>query len=205
MPNRTPPPIHDVAAEFDMLPGVGPRASLRYAYWLLSQPKDRILRFAEALRRLSEGVVRCTSCGVWSEASPCSICTDATRDATKLCVVANPQDIRVIEDSGVFRGRYHVLGGLIDPISGRTPDQLWIEPLYRRLSDPSSLITEVILALDPDVAGDTTSLYLKREITRRAPDRARVTRLARGLPNGAQLEYADEMTIAEALEHRREE
>jgi recombination protein RecR len=205
MPNRTPPPIHDVAAEFDMLPGVGPRAALRYAYWLLSQPKDRILRFADALRRLSDSVVRCTSCGIWSEASPCAICMDGSRDPAKLCVVANPQDVRVIEDSGVFRGRYHVLGGLIDPISGRTPDQLWIEPLFRRIADPSSMITEVILALDPDVAGDTTSLYLKREITRRVPNHVRVTRLARGLPNGAQLEYADELTIAEALEHRREE
>ncbi len=203
--SRTPPPIHDVAAEFDMLPGVGPRASLRYAYWLLSQPKDRILRFAEALRRLSDGVVRCTTCGLWSESSPCAICADSSRDATKLCVVANPQDVRVIEESNAFRGRYHVLGGLIDPISGRTPDQLWIEPLFRRLGSQPSMITEVILALDPDVAGDTTSLYLKRELAHRVPSLSHVTRLARGLPNGAQLEYADEMTVAEAMENRREE
>jgi recombination protein RecR len=204
MANRTPPPIHDVAAEFDTLPGVGPRAALRYAYWLLSQPKDRILRFAEALKRLSNGVIRCSTCGLWSEASPCPICTDSSRDATKICVVANPQDVRVIEESGAFRGRYHVLGGLIDPISGRTPDQLWITPLFKRLSGEPSMITEVILALDPDVAGDTTSLYLMREINRLLPDRVRMTRLARGLPNGAQLEYADEMTIAEALENRKE-
>ncbi len=203
MTNRTPPPIHDVAAEFDTLPGVGPRAALRYAYWLLSQPKDRILRFAEALKKLSNGVVRCTICGLWSETSPCSICTDPTRDPSKLCVVANPQDVRVIEDSNAFRGRYHVLGGLIDPISGRTPDQLWIDPLYARLTGETAMITEVILGLDPDVAGDTTSLYLKREITRLAPA-IHITRLARGLPNGAQLEYADEMTIADALENRKE-
>lgn len=204
----TPNAIHDVAAEFDGLPGVGPRAALRYAYWLVTQPKDRLLRFADALKKLAAGVVRCASCGLWSDASPCGICSDPRRDATILCVVANPQDVRVIEDSGAFKGRYHVLGGTLDPVSGRTPDQLWIAPLLQKVKDPASSIREVILAFDPDIPGDTTSLYLKKHLleARRTTDvpSFKITRLARGLPNGAALEYADEMTVADALEHRRE-
>lgn len=205
----TPNAIHDVAAEFDGLPGVGPRAALRYAYWLVTQPKDRLLRFADALKKLAAGVVRCSSCGIWADKSPCGICADPRRDASILCVVANPQDVRVIEDSGAFKGKYHVLGGTLDPVSGRTPDQLWIAPLLQKVPDPASPIREVILAFDPDVPGDTTSLYLKKHLLEaRQPTTDtrpfRITRLARGLPNGAALEYADEMTVADALEHRRE-
>lgn len=203
----TPNAIHDVAAEFDGLPGVGPRAALRYAYWLVAQPKDAILRFAEALKRLSDGVVRCGVCGLWSDRTPCSICSDPRRDLSVICVVASPQDVRVIEDSGAFKGRYHVLGGTLDPVSGRTPDTLWIAPLLQKISAPGSPVTEVILAFDPDIPGDTTALYLKKQLIaspRPAPGTLRITRLARGLPNGAALEYADELTVADALEHRRE-
>jgi recombination protein RecR len=204
----TPDAIHNVAAEFDGLPGVGPRAALRYAYWLVGQPRDKLLRFAHALTALASGVVRCANCGIWSDKSPCDICSDPRRDLSLVCVVASPQDVRVIEDSGAFKGRYHVLGGTLDPVSGRTPETLWIPPLLQKISTPDSPIREVILAFDPDVPGDTTSLYLKKQlatIANQQPDRLfRVTRLARGLPNGAALEYADEMTVAEALEYRRE-
>lgn len=201
----TPEAIHRVAAAFDGLPGVGPRAALRYAYWLVGQPRDVILRFADALSRLADGVVRCETCGLWSDRTPCGICADPRRDATILCVVANQQDVRVIEDSGAFKGRYHVLGGTLDPVSGRTPETLWIAPLLRKLTAPNSPLQEVILAFDPDVPGDTTSLYLKKQILAILNSRpVRLTRLARGLPNGAALEYADEMTVADALEHRRE-
>lgn len=205
MSKLIPPPIHDVAAEFDGLPGVGPRAALRYAYWLVNQPKEKLLRFSDALRRLADGVARCHICGLWSDASPCSICTDPRRSDKELCVVASAQDVRVIEESGAFKGRYHILGGTLDPVSGRTPENLYIPSLIERLLDASSKTTEVILAFDPDIPGDTTVLYLKKKLTDRDFGRPlRVTRLARGLPNGATLEYADEMTVAEALEHRRE-
>jgi recombination protein RecR len=206
-----PDSIHNVAAEFDGLPGVGPRAALRYAYWLVGQPKEQIMRFADALTKLASGIVRCSGCGMWSDRSPCAICADSRRDAASLCVVANAQDVRVIESSGAFNGRYHILGGTLDPVSGRTPEQLWIPALLRKISDPNSPITEVILAFDPDVPGDTTALYLKKQLSniQRSPEASargdlRLTRLARGLPNGAALEYADEMTIADALEHRRD-
>ncbi|MEN9558110.1 MAG: hypothetical protein RL141_479 [Candidatus Parcubacteria bacterium] len=206
----TPDVIHHVAAEFDGLPGVGPRAALRYAYWLVGQSREKLLRFADALRALADGVVRCASCGLWSDESPCGICRDPGRDRRLLCVVATPQDVRAIEDSGAFRGLYHILGGTIDPVSGRTPETLWISPLFAKIAAPASPITEVILAFDSDIPGDTTVLYLKRQLaaarTAESHDLPplRITRLARGLPNGAALEYADEMTVAEALAHRRE-
>lgn len=204
MSKLTPPPIHDVAAEFDGLPGVGPRAALRYAYWLVSQPRERLIRFAEALRALADGVTRCKICGLWSATSPCIVCANPSRDQSKLCVVAGPQDVRAIEDSGAYKGLYHVLGGTIDPVSGRTPEQLYITPLIQRLKDPKAQVDEVILAFDPDVPGDTTYLYLKKRIADDLKNKIRVTRLARGLPSGAQLEYADEMTVAEAMENRKE-
>jgi len=197
---RIPPALRDVAAEFDRLPGIGPRAALRYAYWLVTQPRDRIRQFAQALARLSDGIVLCDMCGTWAEEKTCDICRDTTRDQTQLCVVATSQDLRVIEDSGAFRGRYHVLGGLLDPIEGRTPDTLRIAQLVSRISQNRSPIKEIILAFDPDVSGDTTALYLIKQF---ASLPVKITRLARGLPTGAQLEYADQTTLADAITNRR--
>ncbi len=197
----TPQPIHDAAAAFDGLPGVGPRAALRYAYWLASQPRDFVLRFARSLDALANGVKKCSVCGAWGDSSGCPICTDSRRDPSMLCVVSTNQDIRVIDESGAFKGRYHVLGGLLDPIEGVTPEILNIAGLLRRLSAPDNQIKEVILALDPDVLGDTTALFLMKQLGA-YPD-LNVTRLARGLQNGAQIEYADGSTIADALKNRR--
>lgn len=195
-----PPSIHDTAAAFDQLPGVGPRAALRYAFWLAGQPKDLIRRFARTLEALSEGVRQCDMCGAWSEGARCSICSDPQRDPTALCIVATSQDVRVIEDSGAFRGRYHILGGVLDPIEGRTPETLRIPQLLDRLREPATAIREIILALDPDVSGDTTTLYLMRQL---ASYPVTVSRLARGIQHGAQIEYADGVTIAEAIQNRR--
>lgn len=195
-----PQPIHDAAAAFDGLPGVGPRAALRYAYWLAAQPKDAIRRFAQSLDVLAESVSRCDTCSMWTEGSRCAICRDSKRDQTSLCIVATSQDVRVIEDSGAFKGRYHVLGGTLDPIEGRTPDTLGFAALRRRLQEPSNTIREIIIALDPDVAGDTTSLYLSREL---ASLPVSLSRLARGIQHGAQIEYADGVTIADAILNRK--
>lgn len=198
--NRTPSAIRDAAAEFDGLPGVGPRAALRYAYWLVTQPKERVRRFAHALLALADGIVRCDICGMWSDKPICSICSDATRDRSQLCVVATSQDMQVIEDSGGFKGVYHILGGLLDPIEGRTPETLGISSLLKRLHDPASQIREVILAFDPDVSGDTTALYISKQLSTLP---LTLSRLARGLPTGAQIEYADGATVADALANRR--
>lgn len=198
--SRIPSALRDAAAEFDGLPGVGPRAALRFAYWLVTQPKERVRRFAQALLALAEGIVRCDVCGMWSDKPVCSICSDPARDRTQLCVVATSQDMQVIEDSGGFKGIYHILGGLLDPIEGRTPETLGISALLKRLNDPASAVREVILAFDPDVSGDTTALYIAKQISR-VP--ITVSRLARGLPTGAQIEYADVATVADALANRK--
>jgi recombination protein RecR len=197
----TPRPIHDTAAAFDGLPGIGPRAALRYAYWLAAQPRDLILRFSRTLEVLANGVERCGVCGAWGESGSCPICGDPKRDQAVMCVVGTNQDIRVIEESGAFKGIFHVLGGLLDPIEGRTPETLHINGLIQRLSAPDNQTKEIILALDPDIAGDTTALYLTKRLA--AFPNINVTRLARGLQNGAQIEYADGSTIADAIQNRR--
>lgn len=198
--NRIPPSIQEAAAEFDRLPGIGPRAALRYAFWLVTQPKERLRRFAQALLGLVDGVVSCQTCGAWSDREICAICGDSRRDKTQICVVATTQDLQVIEESGAFLGVYHVLGGLLDPIEGQTPETLAIKSLVNKLADPENVVREVILAFDPDVRGDTTALYLSKQLSALP---ITVTRLARGLPSGAQIEYADGATVADALENRR--
>jgi recombination protein RecR len=195
-----PEPIQNAAAAFDSLPGVGPRAALRYAYWLVTQPREHIERFARALMTLAQSVRHCEICGQWSDRSPCAICSDSKREQNILCVVATSQDIKAVEETGVFKGLYHVLGGTIDPIEGRTPDLLRIPQLTSRLSQHPE-VKEVILALDSDVPGDVTALYLKKQLANLP---VKVTRLARGLPTGAALEYADAHTLADALQNRKE-
>jgi len=199
--SKLPDPIQNAAAAFDTLPGVGPRAALRYAYWLVTQPREIIEQFARALQGLANQLRTCDICGQWSDRSPCAICTDPSRDASLICVIATSPDIRAIEETGVFKGRYHVLGGTIDPIEGRTPDTLAIGRLLSRLKS-SPEISEVILALDADIPGDVTTLFIRKQLE---PLRRKVTRLARGLPTGAALEYADAYTLADALKNRREQ
>jgi recombination protein RecR len=192
--------IDELAKMFDRLPGVGPRAALRYAYWLAGQPKPLILQFAEILNRLAQKITPCAVCGMWTDESPCSICRDPERDKSLLCVVANSQDIRVMEDASIFRGKYHVLGGLIDPVEGKTAEHLTVQKLLQRIHNSEPAINEIILALDPDVSGDTTALFLTRQLNNL---NVTVSRLARGIPTGAQIEYADEATITDAYLNRR--
>ncbi|MBM3204682.1 recombination protein RecR [Candidatus Uhrbacteria bacterium] len=196
-----PEPIHNAAAAFDSLPGVGPRAALRYAYWLMTQPKEVIAKFAKQIEGLASQVTICQICFQWADQSPCSLCRDPGRDQTSLCVVATSQEVRMIEETGVFKGRYHVLGGTLDPLEGRTPETLKIMQLMTRIAEPGTPVREIILALDADIKGDTTALYLRKQL---ANTPVKITRLARGLPNGAALEYADANTLADALLNRKE-
>jgi len=200
--SQIPDPIRNAAAAFDSLPGVGPRAALRYAYWLVTQPRDVVARFGRAIGALAEQIRQCETCGQWADQSPCSICSDPRREQNVLCVVASSPDVRVVEDTGAFNGTYHVLGGTIDPIEGRTPETLSIPKLLSRLIATDSKVKEVILALDADVPGDVTALFLKKKME---PLGLKVTRLARGLPTGAALEYADASTLADALVNRKEQ
>lgn len=197
-----PSPLHNAAAAFDRLPGVGPRAALRYAYWLVTQPREVIQSFARSIDDLANTITSCQICFQWSDQPVCWICRDSKRDASSICVVATSPDVRAIEETGVFKGRYHVLGGTIDPIEGRTPETLTIGRLLQRIQNGEPAITEIILALDADIPGDTTTLYLRKQLN--TYPNIRVTRLARGLPTGASLEYADANTLADALMNRKE-
>ena len=190
--------------ELKKLPTIGQKSAQRLAMHLLKMPKDEALRLAEAIRVVKEQVGFCNICGNFSDSDPCLICEDPRRDASLLCVVEQPVDVLAFERTGTFRGRYHVLGGALSPLDGTTPEDLRIQPLLQRLQ-PSPLgtpgITEVILATNPNVTGEATALYLSRLL---APLGVKVTRIARGVPMGSDLEYSDLVTLARALEGRRE-
>ncbi len=195
-----PEPIERAASSFDRLPGLGPRAALRYVSWLATQPKESILAFARAIESLANAVRRCTVCQQWTDQLICRICRDTSRDARMLCVVATSQDIRPMEESGAFKGRYHVLQGTLDPLEGRGAEHLTIRELRERLATTKE-VQEVVLALDADVPGDATALFLQQEL--QSFPQIRVTRLARGLPSGATLEYADPLTLIDAINNRK--
>src|SRR3989449_3986027 len=185
--------------ELVKLPSIGQKSAQRLALHLLRAPREDALRLAEAIRALRERVGFCTVCGNFSEQEPCPMCVDPQRDAAVLCVVEQPGDVLAFERTGQFQGRYHVLGGALSPLDGTNPEDLRIRPLLERLRGDT--VTEVILATNPNVAGEATALYLSKLL---APLGVRVTRIARGVPMGSDLEYSDQVTLARALEGRRE-
>ncbi len=191
--------IEDLTAELARLPGIGRKTALRLTYYLLKRSPDESRRLARALERVADQVHPCTQCGNLTETDPCVLCANPRRDATFICVVEEASDIGPIERTGEYRGLYHVLGGRISPLEGIGPDELSVQALLRRLDGSS--VREVIVATNPSVEGEATALYLQKMIR---PLGVRVTRLARGLPVGGDLEYADGVTIAEALSGRRE-
>src|SRR3989339_334699 len=195
----TPHALEQLIREFTKLPGIGPKTAERLVYYLLKQPKEELVSLADSLRQAKDEVVICRQCFRFADQDPCPICSDKRRDKSLLCVVAESQNIPVIEKTGAFAGHYHVLGGLISPLEGITPDKLKIAELEQRLK--TNGVKEVILALNPDLDGETTSLYLAKLIK---PIGIKVTRLARGLPMGADLEYADEVTLENAILGRKE-
>lgn len=190
--------IDELTGELSRLPGIGRKTALRLVYHLLKRPKDEMHRLARSLERVAEAVHACSECGNLTEADPCGVCSNPRRDRSGICVVEEASDIVAIERAGEFKGLYHVLGGRISPLEGVGPDELNIRSLLARLS---GAVQEVIVATNPSVEGEATALYLQRIIS---PLGVRVTRLARGLPVGGDLEYADGVTIAQALAGRRE-
>ena len=190
--------IEDLALELAKLPGIGRKTAMRLTYHLLKQPPATSKRLAGVLSTLSDRVHPCTTCGNLSEQPVCAICTDPRRDATVLCVVEDASDIGAIERSAEFRGRYHVLGGRLSPLDGVGPDDLAVQSLLDRVANGA--VHEVIVATNPSLEGDATAVYLQREL---AASGVSVTRIARGLPVGGDLEYADVVTIAQALSARR--
>jgi len=192
--------IEDLVAELAQLPGIGRKTAQRLTFHLLKEPPEVAGRLAEAIRRVREQVQACGSCGNLSDTDPCAICADPRRDATQICVVEEPGDLTAIERAGQFRGRYHVLGGRLSPLDGIGPEALQIDRLVARVSNGAG-VREVIVATNPSMEGEVTATYLQQVL--RASG-VKVTRIARGLAVGSELEYADGVTIAQALAARRE-
>ena len=189
--------VADLIAELGQLPGVGPKGAQRIAFHILSTDTADVARLAEALIQVKAKVRFCATCGNVAESEQCRICVDPRRNETQICVVEEPRDVVAIERTREFRGRYHVLGGAINPINGIGPDELRIRELMTRLA--SGVVTEVIIATDPNVEGEATASYLSRLLGSMG---VAVTRLASGLPVGGDLEYADEITLGRAFEGR---
>jgi len=196
-----PEPINRLIEAFSRLPGVGPKTAARLTYHLLRDPDDTALLLADALRDLKEKTAFCSRCFniTTPEADPCAICSDARRDQGLVAVVEEPLDAQALERTASYRGLYHVLHGAISPVNGIGPDDLKIADLQRRVQDEP--ITEVIIATNPGLEGDATAMYIQRALTGTG---VRVTRLARGLPMGGDLEYVDSVTLMRALEGRSE-
>ena len=191
-------PISRAVEAFANLPGIGPKTAQRLTFHLLRQPPETVRDLAEAILRMKEAVHFCSVCGNVTDVELCSICRSDQRDRSTICVVEDPLAVMTLERTRIYKGLYHVLHGALDPLHGVSVEDLKIEELVRRVQGDT--VKEVILATNPNVEGDTTAGYLERRL---APLGVQVTRLARGLPVGGDLEYADEVTLARALEDRR--
>ena len=192
-------PVARLIEELHKLPGIGPKSAQRLAYYLLRIPEEQARSLAEAIVAVKERVILCSVCQNITEADPCSICQDQGRDRGRVCVVEKPLDILAVERTRRYTGVYHVLHGVLSPMDGVGPEDLKIKGLMERLKEGS--VTEVILATNPNLEGEATAMYLNRLV---ASLGVKVTRLARGLPFGSDLEYADEVTLTRALEGRQE-
>ena len=194
-------PIEAAVRQLSRFPGIGRKTATRLVYWLLRAPQGTSGEFASAIKGLEEGIVECQLCCTFTSKERCDLCCSKQRDDELLCVVEHPQDVLAFERSGEFRGRYHVLHGALSPLDGVTQDKLRIESLMARLS--SGGFREVILAMDPDVEGDTTALYLSHRIEQKNLA-IRLTRLAHGIAVGTEIEYANVSSLTRAFENRRE-
>jgi len=184
---------------FKRLPGIGPKTAQRLAYFIIKLPKEEVETITRALLEAKEKITLCSNCGNLTEEQPCVICKDMKRDISLICVVQEPRDVLAMEKTGEYRGIYHVLQGAISPIDGIGPEDLKIKELLARISD--NKVREIIMATNPNVEGEATAMYISRLMK---PLDIKVTRIAHGLPVGGDLEYADEVTLARALEGRRE-
>jgi recombination protein RecR len=194
-------PIQRLIDAFHRLPGIGPKSAQRLAYHVLRAPEQEARDLAEALIEVKESVVLCERCQNLTAETPCRVCLDAARDRATICVVEEPLDVLAIDRTGGYRGLYHVLHGVISPSDGIGPEDLKIQELLARLRDVDTEVSEIIVATNPNLEGEATAMYLGRLLR---PLGIRVTRLARGLPAGADLEYADDVTLGRALEYRQE-
>ena len=197
--NPIPEPVVSLIAALNKLPGIGPRSAERIALHLVQTDSAAVKQLAGVMLHAREKIQFCATCGALTEKSPCSICTDARRDSSLICVVERAVDILSVERSGTYHGKFHVLGGNISPLDGVEPEDLRIAELEKRLTQEP--IKEAIIALGTDVEGDATSFYLAKRLARKG---LKISRIAYGLPAGSGLEFADELTLSRALEGRRE-
>ncbi len=191
-------PVGRLVEEFHKLPGIGPKMAQRLTYYLVRMPKNEARLLAEAVLAVKDRIVLCSQCYNITESDPCPLCSDPARDQTQVCVVEEALDVPALERTRTYKGLYHVLHGVISPMNGIGPDDLKIQPLLARLK--SGVVQEVILATNPNLEGEATSMYLYKLIS---PLGLNVTRPARGLPVGGDLEYADEVTLGRAMEGRQ--
>ncbi len=198
---KRPPAVINLITELKKLPGIGQKTAERLSFFLLRGKAEQANNLAAAIQHLKEKIILCSLCHGITESEPCEICSDATRDHSQICVVEEPHDVYVMENMGCFKGVYHVLMGVISPLDGIGPDDLNIEALKEKVSKPG--IKEVILATNPNMEGESTAVYMSK-ILKPFAEKVKVTRIARGLPVGSDIEYADPATLLKSLEGRME-
>lgn len=195
-------PLQKLIESFERLPGIGPKSAQRLAFYLIHVPQTELDLFAENLSNLKKNTIVCSVCKNVSEEDPCPICTDANRDHATLLVVENPIDVLAFERTGKYKGIYHVLHGVINPLENIGPEEIFIDSLVGRVKADGSKIEEVIIATNPTMEGEATAMYITKHLKQEKDD-VTVSRLGMGIPTGADLEYADEVTLVQAIEGRR--
>jgi recombination protein RecR len=198
---KIPKAITSLIESFEKLPGVGPKSAQRLTYYLLHVPQGELDNFANSLQTLKKETILCSNCFMIGDSNPCDVCKDLTRDQSTICVVEQPLDVLALEKGGKYNGLYHVLHGKIDPLNNIGPDEIFIGQFISKIKTHGSKIKEIILATNPTMEGESTAMYIQKEIRVFNP-KVRITRIGRGLPVGADLEYADEITLQRAMEGR---
>jgi recombination protein RecR len=211
---KIPKAIQNLIESFEKLPGIGQKTAQRLTFYLLHVPQGELDNFSSAVRDLKKGTIICSACFAVDEIDPCSICSDSQRDKSIICVVEEPLDVLALEKNGKYKGVYHVLHGKIDPLNNIGPDEIYIQQLLDRIMNNESGIMEVILATNPTMEGEATAMYISKQVKTSSFAKAsegqaklktlKITRIGRGLPTGADIEYADELTLQRAMEGRRE-
>jgi len=196
-----PKAIQNLIESFEKLPGIGPKTAQRLTFYLLHVPQGELDKFASSLQNLKKDTVLCSSCFMIDDQDPCSICTNPERNHEIICVVEQPLDVLALEKGRGYKGIYHVLHGKIDPLNNIGPDEIYIVPLISKLKSQNSKVKEIILATNPTMEGEATAMYIAKQIKAQNP-KLKITRIGRGLPVGADLEYADDTTLQRAMEGR---
>ncbi len=200
---KTPKAIENLINSFEKLPGMGHKSAQRLTFYLLHVPQTQLDSFAESLKNLKTKTLFCSNCMMIDETDPCSICSDSSRDQNIICVVEDPVDVLALEKGGTYKGLYHVLHGKIDPLNNIGPDEIYLEQLFQRVKGEGVRVKEIILATNPTMEGEATAMYIAKQLKAINPE-LKITRIGRGLPIGADIEYADDMTLKNAMEGRSE-